>query len=51
MKKNKNFNYAIVCIFFLLGIIIGYSPNLVKTKNFQRIHAPMGIELKLSLIN
>jgi len=49
MKIKKKFNLATVCIIFLLGVIIGYSPNLVKTKNFQNIHAPMGIELRLRL--
>ena len=49
MKINKKINYTIICIVFLLGLIIGYSPNLAKVKNFQRIHAPMGIELRLRL--
>ena len=49
MKINKKFNYATVCIIFLIGIIIGYSPNLKKVKSFQRIHAAMGVELRIRL--
>ena len=52
MKIKKKFNYATICIVFLLGIIIGYSPNIdkfSKVKNFQRVHAPIGIELRLRL--
>ena len=49
MKIKKKFNYAIACIIFLLGIFIGYSPNFTKTKTFNRIHAPIGIELMLRL--
>jgi len=49
MKIKKKFNYAIACIIFLLGILIGYSPNFSKTKTFNRIHAPIGIELMLRL--
>ena len=49
MKIKKKYDYAIVCIIFLLGIIIGYSPNFSKTKTFNRIHAPIGIELRLRL--
>ena len=49
MKIKKKFNYAIVCIIFVLGIFIGYSPNFSKTKTFNRIHAPIGIELMLRL--
>ena len=49
MKIKKNFDYAIVSIVFVLGLIIGYSPNLKKIKNYSRIHAPIGIELRLRL--
>ena len=49
MKIKKNFNYSILCIIFFIGIIIGYSPNFQKIKNYSRIHAPMGIELILRL--
>ena len=49
MKTKKNFNYPVLLIIFLLGLFIGYSPNLQKTKTFVRIHAPMGIELILRL--
>ena len=49
MKTKKNFNYPVLLIIFLLGLLIGYSPNLQKTKTFARIHAPMGIELILRL--
>ena len=49
MKIKKKFNYATLCIVLLIGIIIGYSPNLITTKNFSRIHAPMGIEINMRL--
>ena len=49
MKIKKNFNYSILCIIFFIGIIIGYSPNFQKIKNYSRVHAPMGIELILRL--
>ena len=49
MKTKKNFNYTVLLIFFLLGLLIGYSPSLQKTKTFVRIHAPIGIELMLRL--
>ena len=49
MKIKKNFNYSILCIIFFIGIIIGYSPNFQKIKNYSRVHAPMGIELILLL--
>ena len=49
MKAKKNFNYLIFIVIFLFGLLIGYSPNLSKTKTFSRIHAPMGIELRIRL--
>ena len=49
MKTKKNLNYLILSIVFLFGLLIGYSPNLAKTKIFHRIHAPIGIELILRL--
>ena len=49
MKTKKNLNYLILSIVFLFGLLIGYSPNLTKTKTFHRIHAPIGIELILRL--
>ena len=49
MKTKKNLNYLILSIVFLFGLLIGYSPNLAKTKTFHRIHAPIGIELILRL--
>ena len=49
MKVKQKSNYAILCIVFILGIFIGYSPNLKKTKNYSRTHAPIGIELRLRL--
>ena len=49
MKTKKNLNYLILSIVFLFGLLIGYSPNLAKTKIFHRIHAPIGMELILRL--
>ena len=49
MKTKKNFSYPVLLIVFLLGLLIGHSPNLQKTKTFVRTHAPMGIELMLRL--
>ena len=49
MKTKKNFTYPLLLIVFLLGLLIGHSPNLQKTKTFVRTHAPMGIELMLRL--
>ena len=49
MKTKKNFSYPVLLIIFLLGLLIGYSPNLQKTKTFARVHAPMGTELILRL--
>ena len=49
MRTKNKIDYVLVCIIFLIGIIIGYSPNFNKTKSFNRIHAPMGIELVLRL--
>ena len=49
MKTKKNPNYLILLIVFSFGLLIGYSPNLQKTKVFHRIHAPMGIDLVLHL--
>ena len=49
MKIKEKTNYAILCIVFLIGLTIGYSNNLVKTKKFYRTHAPIGIDLELRL--
>ena len=49
MKIKKKSNYAILCFVFLVGLIIGYSNNLSKTKRFHRTHAPIGIDLDLQL--
>ena len=49
MKIKEKTNYAILCIVFLIGLTIGYSNNLVKTKKFHRTHAPIGIDLELQL--
>jgi len=49
MKVKQKSNYAILCLVFLIGIFIGYSNNFSKVKRFNRIHAPMGIELHLQL--
>ena len=49
MKINKNFNYTILTFIFLIGLIIGYSPNFSKIKRFHRTHAAIGIDLDLQL--
>ena len=49
MKVKQKSNYAILCLVFLIGIFIGYSNNFSKVKRFNRIHAPMGIDLHLQL--
>ena len=49
MKVKKKSNYAILCLVFLIGIIVGYSKNFTKTKKFHRTHAPLGIDLHLEL--
>ena len=49
MKVKQKSNYAILCLVFFIGIIIGYSNNFSKTKRFHRTHAPIGIELDLQL--
>ena len=49
MKEKQKSNYAILCLVFLIGIILGYSKNFTKTKRFHRTHAPIGIDLHLEL--
>tara|TARA_B100000809_G_scaffold250843_1_gene283745 strand:+ start:493 stop:1011 length:519 start_codon:yes stop_codon:yes gene_type:complete len=49
MKVKEKSNYAILCLVFLIGIIVGYSKNFTKTKRFHRTHAPLGIDLHLEL--
>ena len=49
MQLKQKSNYAILCLVFFIGIIIGYSNNFSKTKRFHRTHAPIGIELDLQL--
>ena len=49
MKIKEKSNYAILCLVFLIGIIIGYSNNFSKTKRFHRTHAAIGIDLDLQL--
>ena len=49
MKIKKKFDYAILSIVLLIGILIGYSPNFAKTKKFTRTHSPIGIDLMLNL--
>ena len=49
MKVKQKSNYAILCLVFLIGIIVGYSKNFTKTKKFHRTHAPLGIDLHLEL--
>ena len=49
MKVKEKSNYAILCLVFLFGIIVGYSKNFTKTKRFHRTHAPLGIDLHLEL--
>ena len=49
MKIKKKFDYAILSIVLLIGIVIGYSPNFAKTKKFTRTHSPIGIDLMLNL--
>ena len=49
MKVKQKSNYAILCLVFFIGIIVGYSKNFTKTKRFHRTHAPIGIELMLRL--
>ena len=49
MKVKEKSNYAILCLVFLIGIIVGYSKNFTKTKKFHRTHAPLGIDLHLEL--
>ena len=49
MKVKEKSNYAILCLVFLIGIIVGYSKNFTKTKRFHRTHAPIGIDLDLQL--
>ena len=49
MKVKEKSNYAILCLVFLIGIIVGYSKNFTKTKRFHRTHAPIGIDLHLEL--
>ena len=49
MKVKEKSNYAILCLVFLIGLIIGYSNNFSKTKRFHRTHAPIGIDLDLQL--
>ena len=49
MKVKEKSNYAILCLVFLIGIIVGYSKNFTKTKRFHRTHVPLGIDLHLEL--
>ena len=49
MKVKEKSNYAILCLVFLIGVILGYSNNFSKTKRFQRTHAAIGIDLDLQL--
>ena len=49
MKVKEKSNYAILCLVFLIGIILGYSNNFSKTKRFHRTHAAIGIDLDLQL--
>ena len=49
MKVKQKSNYAILCLVFLIGILIGYSNNFSKVKKFNRTHAPIGIDLHLQL--
>ena len=49
MKVKEKSNYAILCLVFFIGIIVGYSKNFTKTKRFHRTHAPIGIDLHLEL--
>ena len=49
MKVKEKSNYAILCLVFFIGIIVGYSKNFTKTKRFHRTHAPIGIDLDLQL--
>jgi len=49
MKVKEKSNYAILCLVFFIGVIIGYSKNFTKTKRFHRTHAPIGIDLHLEL--
>ena len=49
MKVKEKSNYAILCLVFLIGLILGYSNNFSKTKRFHRTHAAIGIELDLQL--
>ena len=49
MKVKEKSNYAILCLVFLIGLILGYSKNFTKTKRFHRTHAPIGIDLHLEL--
>ena len=36
MKVKEKSNYAILCLVFLIGIIVGYSKNFTKTKKYYR---------------
>ena len=49
MRVKEKSNYVILCLVFLVGVIIGYSNNFIKTKRFHRTHAPIGIDLDLQL--
>ena len=49
MKVKEKSNYAILCLVFLFGLILGYSNNFSKTKRFHRTHAAIGIDLDLQL--
>ena len=49
MKVKEKSNYAILCLVFLIGVILGYSNNFSKTKRFHRTHAAIGIDLDLQL--
>ncbi len=49
MKVKEKSNYAILCLVFLIGLILGYSNNFSKTKRFHRTHAAIGIDLDLQL--